>query len=111
MVTRQRIRDYEAYPEDKLENHHAGMLMLDRNGDQMTARWVGGTVIGITADTLEQGSRKYIRRDGDLIHIAQFTVKILGVNHQPSSLVYICQRVGAPSNGELIADAPAEEKR
>lgn len=101
MSNRQTRLDYLHYPQTRLEDYHAGLLTLkSEDGKPLAATWMGGDVIGVTAEVLEMGDRQVIRRDGDIICIAQFTLRILGVYGQPNALVYICQRVREGVNAE-----------
>lgn len=48
------------------------------NGDtvDVTAEWRGGDVVGISDALLAYSDERWIRREGDIIHICQFRVRV-----------------------------------
>lgn len=68
----------------------------DGTTEAVVAQWEGGDIVGISAELLEQADPRFLSRMGDIIHICQYTVKIVEIEGNPPR-TYICERVETAS--------------
>lgn len=61
----------------------------DNGASQITASWEGGDIVGISEEFLEYADPKFIQREGDLITICQFHLRLIGGDGR----TYLAQRI------------------